>query len=138
MKPLLKSSILVCGICIFGLNQATAQTEQPKPVTIGEGRHVVAKKQTLYNIGKKYHISIEKLMTMNNLTSENLEIGQELVVKPGIPVYYHIVEKGQTLYSIAKLYNTDVKRIKKMNKLKSNNLKEGKELIIDISNAPVK
>lgn len=43
--------------------------------------HVVRKGDTLYAISKKYSITIDKLMTINNLKSTNLQIGKQLKIK---------------------------------------------------------
>ncbi|MDA8596061.1 LysM peptidoglycan-binding domain-containing protein [Flavobacteriaceae bacterium] len=40
--------------------------------------HVVKKGETLYSISKKYNISVEKLKKLNKLSSNELNIGQEL------------------------------------------------------------
>jgi LysM repeat protein len=45
-----------------------------------DGYHVVEKNQTMYRISRIYHISIDELMRINNLSTTNLEIGQKLKV----------------------------------------------------------
>lgn len=44
------------------------------------GVHVVKKGETLSTIAKKYHVTVKQLKTWNNLKSDNLKIGQKLVV----------------------------------------------------------
>ncbi|EDP72239.1 hemagglutinin [Flavobacteriales bacterium ALC-1] len=43
-------------------------------------KHVVAKGDTLYSISKLYKTSVEALKEKNNLTSNDLAIGQELII----------------------------------------------------------
>lgn len=43
--------------------------------------HVVCKEDTLYAISKKYSITVDKLMTINDLKSSNLKIVKQLKVK---------------------------------------------------------
>ncbi|MCS7203949.1 MAG: LysM peptidoglycan-binding domain-containing protein [Thermodesulfovibrio sp.] len=43
--------------------------------------YTVKKGDTLYRIAKKYNISVEDLKSLNNLTENNLKIGQKLIVK---------------------------------------------------------
>ncbi len=44
--------------------------------------HVVVSKQTLYAISKIHNVSVEEIKKVNNLTSNNILIGQELII-PG-------------------------------------------------------
>lgn len=42
--------------------------------------HTVLPKESLYGISKKYGVSIDELKKWNNLTSDNLKIGQQLII----------------------------------------------------------
>ncbi|HNP20425.1 MAG TPA: LysM peptidoglycan-binding domain-containing protein [Panacibacter sp.] len=44
------------------------------------GIHIVKKGETLYSIGKKYGVSIEKLKLWNNIQKDNIEVGEVLAV----------------------------------------------------------
>lgn len=46
--------------------------------------HVVERGDTLYGISKKYAISVDELMKLNNLESTNIGIGQELNIRKPI------------------------------------------------------
>lgn len=46
-----------------------------------EKYHTVKRGETLFNIAKKYKISIQELKDLNNLTLNNLSIGQKLKIK---------------------------------------------------------
>ena len=71
---------------------------------------------------------VDELKRINNLTSNNLSIGQMLKL-PSSDVNY-IVVKGDSLYSIARKYNTTVDELKRLNNLSSNNLSIGQVLKI--------
>lgn len=43
--------------------------------------HVVSKGDTLYSLSRKYYVSVDDLMQMNNLRNADLSIGQKLLVK---------------------------------------------------------
>lgn len=43
--------------------------------------HIVSRGDTLYSLSRKYYISVDELMQMNNLRGANLSIGQKLLVK---------------------------------------------------------
>lgn len=42
--------------------------------------HIVKRGDTLYGIGKKYGVSVQEIMDLNNLTSTNLSIGQVIKI----------------------------------------------------------
>ncbi len=44
--------------------------------------HTVIKGDTLYSISRRYGLTVEKLMSINNLDTINISIGQKLVIKP--------------------------------------------------------
>jgi len=98
--------------------------------------YIVSKGDTLWNIARKFGISVNELKNANNLTSNSLSIGQSLYI-PGqteeeTPTsgITHKVVSGDTLYSIARRYNTTVAKIKELNNLTSNNLSIGQNLKI--------
>ena len=93
----------------------------------------VKKGDTLYSIANKYGISLNELKAINNLTNDNLAIGQLLNVPSGLSnVNTYIVDKGDTLYSIAKKFDTTIDKIKNVNNLSSNMLSIGQKLIIPL------
>ncbi len=67
----------------------TVQTQQANAIqaaaentfaTVTEKIHSVQPKEGLYIIAKKYQVSVKQLREWNNLTSDNLQIGQQLIV----------------------------------------------------------
>lgn len=98
---------------------------------ITDNDYVVQKGDSLYTISRKYNISVDELKRINNLTSNNLSIGQVLKVnsKDSSNSTY-IVKKGDTLYSIAREYNTSVSEIKSKNNLTTNIISVGEVLYI--------
>ena len=94
--------------------------------------YIVKKGDTLYKIANNYNISVNELKKINNLTSDTLSIGQQLLVPITEESDYtiYIVKKGDSLYSIAQKYNTTVDSIKKLNNLASNLLSINQQLKI--------
>ena len=89
---------------------------------------------TLYSIANKYGISLSELKAINNLTSNDLSVGQILNVPSGLSlVNTYTVASGDTLYSIAKKFETTVPELKEANNLTGNMLSVGQKLIIPIS-----
>ena len=109
--------------------------------------YVVKKGDTLWSIARAYGLTIDKLKSLNNLTSNNLTIGDSLIVKDSSGNSdssssadnnkYYIVKKGDSLYSIARSNNMTVDELKSLNNLTSNILSIGQRLIISSgSNVP--
>ena len=111
--------------------------------------YTVQKGDSLYSIAKKFDITVDEIKSLNNLTSNNLAIGEQLMIKSSTgdepinpeeecigtgyvePQYViYTVRKGDSLYTIAKKYNTSVDNIKSLNNLTSNNLFIGQQLKI--------
>ena len=90
--------------------------------------YMVIKGDNLYNLAKKYNTSVDQIKLLNNLSSNDLSIGQILKLPNNNNTY--IVQKGESLYSIAKKFNTTVDSIKKKNNLSTNLISIGQELII--------
>lgn len=94
----------------------------------------VQKGDTLWNISKKFNLTVNELKQLNNLNSNLLYIGQEL----RIPDYQtvtdknitYIVQKGDSLYSIASKNEIPVETLKKYNNLDNDIIYAGQELNI--------
>lgn len=115
---------------MISVNQKLLINDQKKDQTTNT--YVVEKGDNLYSIAKKYSTTVSKIKELNNLKSDTLSIGQELIIPSSFDVKTHIVKSGDTLYSIARKYNTTVDAIKVANNLTSNVLSIGKELIIPV------
>ncbi len=92
---------------------------------------------TLYSIARKYDTTVDAIKTLNNLTSNNLSIGQILRIPTSSVEENFItyqVQSGDTLYNIARKYDTTVDAIKTLNGLTSNILRIGQILRIPTSN----
>lgn len=50
-------------------------------LTESDAVHVVKKGDTLYSLSRRYYVSVDELMRMNNLNDSGLSIGQKLLVK---------------------------------------------------------
>ena len=101
---------------------------------IGEDEYVVKKGDNLYAIARTYNTTVDAIKRLNNLTSNNLDVGMILKI-PGKTsltdvTKIYIVKKGDSLYSIARAYNTTVADLKKINNLSSNLLSIGQKIKI--------
>ncbi|PSR01445.1 MAG: hypothetical protein BRD50_08760 [Bacteroidetes bacterium SW_11_45_7] len=102
--------------------------------------HTVKAGETLFSISKQYGAEVKEIKQLNDLTSNDLAVGQELRVprkkagqsggqassqEPAPPseppddqaksIVIHVVKEGETLYAISRNYNTSVDAIKDAN-----------------------
>lgn len=92
--------------------------------------YIVKSGDTLYSIANKYNVTVNDIKNLNNLTSNNLSVGQMLNIPTELDEIIYIVKSGDNLYSIANKYNTTVDSIKRKNGLTSNLLNIGQTLLI--------
>lgn len=83
----------------------------------------------MWSISRKFDITVDELKNANNLSSNLLSVGQNLIIpskeKSGNE---YIVKKGDTLYSVAKKYNTSVDNLKSINNIITDSLSIGQVL----------
>ena len=105
-------------------------------VNPNENVYIVKRGDTLYRIANTYGVSIDDIINANNLSSNILSVGQQIVIpiKPVTEEDFVVYEvmPGDTLYSIARRYNTKVDSIKAYNGLTSNNLSIGQVIQIPL------
>lgn len=123
------------------------------------GTYIIEKGDTLYGIASAYGISVQELKELNNLSTNTLYIGQELLVpeldiptapplgppettppettpptQPEIPYTIYTVEKGDSLWSISRKFNVTIPEIIELNNLTNINLQIGDKLKIPTQN----
>jgi len=133
---------------------------QAPPSTSDSGsflRHRVNHGETLFSIAKQNGVSVDQIKKWNNMTSNDIEVGQVLRIKasevnktqtasktPSNPPKgqslvsgnknaaqtYYTVQSGDNLYKIAHDHNMTVSQLKSMNKLNSNVIHVGQRLLV--------
>lgn len=96
---------------------------------ISDAYYTVKSGDTLWGIARKYNMSVNDLKSLNNLSSNNLSIGQKLIVSKASSNDYTVVA-GDTLWGIARKFNVSVDDLKSLNNLTSNSLSIGMVLKI--------
>ena len=102
----------------------------PNTQTNNQLTYVVKKGDSLWLIANKYDTTVDKIKSANNLSSNNLSIGQILIIPSSSSYITYTVKKGDSLWFIANKYNTTVDNIKRLNNLSSSNLSIGQILLI--------
>ncbi|GHA71179.1 membrane-bound lytic murein transglycosylase D [Pontibacter akesuensis] len=109
--------------------------------------HTVAAGETLYQLSRKYNVSLDQLRQWNSLTDNNLKLGQELRVKApaaspapakeAAPAasstsgsVYHTVASGESMYQISRQYGVTIKDIMEWNKKPDFSVSVGEKLLI--------
>ena len=102
--------------------------------------HVVKKKDSLYSLAKKYHVSVQDIKSANNLVNKNLKPGTRLVIPPRAVTAKadhrsgtqklrgstYKVRKGDTLYRVAKKTGVSVAELKRLNRIHGSRLQPGR------------
>ncbi len=103
--------------------------------------HIVRKKESLQSIAHKYHVSVNELKTVNNLTASHVSKGTRLIIpshaeskqkKETASTHQdtYKVSKGDTLPKIAKKTGLRIADIRALNGLKGNKVKPGQVLTL--------
>jgi len=114
----------------------TSEGENVPVVPEGENVYIVQSGDSLWTIANRYGTTVAELKALNNLTSNNLSIGQVLripeVESPGSEDTStdntYTVKSGDSLWSIASRYGTTVSELMRINNLTSSNLQIGQVL----------
>lgn len=112
-------------------------------------KYTVQNGDNLWLIASRFNTSVEAIMYVNNLSSEILVPGQELLIpEPGTTVpstaekkstaparnpnntVNYVVQSGDSLWSIALKFQTSVEAIKELNGLTSDQIRPGMTLLV--------
>ena len=137
----LESNIILPGQILI----IKEQTTPPQPTT-----YKVQKGDTLYSISQQFNTTVDEIKKINNITSNNIYINQELYIPssntlpsnplPTPPIdddeneeySEYIVQKGDSLWKISRDYNISVKDLIDINNLTTTTLQIGDKLLVPI------
>ena len=66
---------------VLGNSYVAVEKETKVSVHSKENVHIVQKGDTLFSLARRYNVSVEQLMKMNELSGEGINIGQELRIR---------------------------------------------------------
>ena len=125
------AAVILFLFLIFSAIPVSAQTATPAPGPI----YIVQAGDTLWGIASLFHVNVNDLQAINNMTSQDIFVGDKLVI-PGLeglsgtlvikPVLF-----GETLESLGRQYRVDPAFLRKLNHIVSpTELYAGYELIV--------
>jgi cell wall-associated NlpC family hydrolase len=102
---------------------------------------VVRQSESLQSIARKYHVSVDELKSVNNLTASHVAKGTRLIIPshadekahktaPASRQDFYKVVKGDTLPKIAKKTGMKMAELRNLNSLKGNKVKPGQVLAL--------
>jgi peptidoglycan DL-endopeptidase LytE len=103
--------------------------------------HVVRKSESLHSIARKYHVSVEELKSVNNLSGTHVDKGARVIIpshpdaqikkqKVAEKPKSYKVSKGDTLPRVAKKTGVKVADIRRFNGIKGSRIKPGQVLAL--------
>lgn len=102
----------------------------PKKNNSDDITYIVKPGDTLYNIAKRFNVSVDSLKEKNNLVNNLLKISEEIII-PGTKNYQaYVVRSNDTLESIADEFNTTIENLKRINNLSTNDISVGQIILI--------
>ncbi len=118
------SVIIITVILFFPNGSAQAQ--------VAGQTHTVESGETLFSISRTFDVTVGDLRRWNRLDSDNLSVGQEILVGPprDQDTIIHTVEPGETLFGISRQYGVSTAEIQSWNNLDGPQLSTGQELTI--------
>ncbi|MFY8020680.1 MAG: LysM peptidoglycan-binding domain-containing protein [Bacteroidia bacterium] len=120
------------------INPAIKSADTKDPQTV-PGVHVVRQGETLFSISRLYNLKPADIKATNNLSSDQIGIGQVLTIVPAIvekdrpntnEMVFHTASEGETLFLIARKYGVTEKSLKELNKGIGENLKNAQKIRI--------
>ena len=98
--------------------------QNTQTAALAAGTHRVADGDTLFNISKRYNLSVADLIIANNIKGNNIKKGQILRVTAApakvrsnpVQNVSYTVRKGDTLNTIASRFNVDINDIRRWNR----------------------
>lgn len=121
------------------------QAKEVKSAKVDDEKYSIYKvqpKETMFTISKRFGISVDALMYINDFTDSNLQEGQDLLIPKKLTLpqkqatidsarfIQHKVKPQETLFGLARQYAIPVSEIEKNNELGDRQIQIGQTLLI--------
>lgn len=105
----------------------------PSEGTTPSFTYTVQQNDTLWLLAQRFHTTVDAIKTLNNLTSDELQIGQILQIpstRAEVPSFTYKVLAGDNLCQLAERFQTSIEFIKALNNLPTNMIYIGQILFV--------
>lgn len=103
--------------------------------------HVARKSESLQSIARKYHVSVDELKSVNNLSGSRVSKGARLIIPSQAAVHAkkvkvaekagtYKVSKGESLAAVAKKTGVKMAELRRLNGIRGNRVKPGQVLAL--------
>lgn len=110
-------------------------------VVLASKSHVVRTSESLHSIARKYHVSVDELKNVNNMTGTHVEKGARLIIPSHadaklkkssnvVRQQSYKAVKGDTLSSISRKTGVKISELRKLNSIKTGKVKPGQVLVL--------
>ncbi|MFL2143158.1 LysM peptidoglycan-binding domain-containing protein [Ruoffia sp. FAM 20857] len=136
---LVSNNLQIGDVLFIPSDSAEEDDDDSNEETPSETYYTVQAGDYLYKIAQQFGTTVEAIKDANDLTNNNLQIGDVLLIPDGSEEddeeetpseTYYTVQAGDYLYKIAQQFGTTVEAIKDANDLTNNNLQIGDVLLI--------
>jgi 3D (Asp-Asp-Asp) domain-containing protein len=111
---------IISGVAVTVLSVSISANVQAATITVQKG-------DTLWNLSRANNTTVEKIKTLNNLTTDLIQPGDVLTISQQKK---YTVKQGDTLWDIALEHQITVSQIKEWNQLHSDLIHPGLDLLI--------
>lgn len=122
---------IVTGLMLLALPQ----------MALASKAHVVRKSESLHSIARKYHVSVDELKSVNNLSASHVDKGTRIIIPShadaklkksasAVRQESYKVAKGDTLPKIARKTGIKLAELRSLNGLSGNKVKPGQVLAL--------
>lgn len=119
-------------------NSATATPTTTDSSNTNDSTYLVTNGDTLYNVAKRYGMSVQSLKQLNQIQSNVIKTGQRLRVSGEVASTSestHTVQAGDTLYNISQRYGMTVMQLKANNQKSTDKIRLGEKLSVKASDS---
>ena len=136
---LVSNNLQIGDVLFIPSDSAEEDDDDSNEETPSETYYTVQAGDYLYKIAQQFGTTIKAIKDANDLTNNNLQIGDVLLIPDGSEEddeeetpseTYYTVQAGDYLYKIAQKFGTTIEAIKDANDLTNNNLQIGDVLLI--------
>ncbi len=129
-------TIVVATLALTNGPAGNVKATGTQSIQTNENRYIVKSGDTLSGIAKRFNSTVDRLKSLNRLTTDRIFVGQSLQIpSPTTTAIHYTVRSGDSLSLIAKQNNMTVEQLKNLNHLTSDIIYVGQTLKVSVNDA---